>query len=886
MTESLTSRVSKATQQIEDAGKVYSEVKCADSNTMVDTGCGQVPSLRKVLKDLGGYQYKGVWAADTAYEAKDQVKDADGAIWLCIENHTSGAEFDADAQAGKWIAFQVIHDTPVFNRRVIDFGVGVAFGPYEEDGRTLLPRLRIGAVEYVAVDEITESLTFISDSVDDRFDGTVGIKTSIGEKIFSKSEAEGISRQDLYKAISGIRDPHDIGYIAYMNNEEKLDEFEKALNELSYIYSSVQTSIILTRAISVTVTKSKKVDLQNITLVSANIQLPASNVLDYILFLNPFVSHGTTTISDYKPEFGQLVNAVDINNLDVKPKAGDIIKIYSNDLANEYNPINGSYKELAAEYSMVQSAWDNTAVLNTKLLYQHSKNPRIALMNSDIKLEIIGGKVSSIDPYLTGLRSIITVRGFVSPVITGFTAKRLSGAVLIVDNCYQAFVSNISTYWMPNDTASGIYGYGVIEQASQQSVFSNLHGEYCRHVYSSSSRDINENDSNPMNYGGSVRATIRDSTAVGCSAAAYDTHQDARETFFDNITVYSGNQTTGENDQGIQLRGFKERVGKLTCFGGSIGLMLNNAAYASFDTINCTDVKTALHVIGPSAEIMDAHRAVSGNTISILSESKPLGSGIYSKHNLYIDDVKLEFGTSELSQKYKALVRFEGDLYIEKMTAIYRGDDPFGISTTALVRTGWSQRCTVEKFNVIISKNAKTPIGTLNLCSNDNGNSGFEGYCNTRVICGKGTGNPVKLVVRPIDFITDPEQLNPVKFLNSLTINGEDVYATHKLEDFSSKDKLYLVTTEWFTPDTPQLPLNKYFFIPVFNLTEGKQITIQEPVIEGSEVTIYFKKFGDFDKALTITNVKDKLGNNSSLIINSGETFVIRAIDGFWRKLN
>ena len=202
MTESLTSRVSKATQQIEDAGKVYSEVKCADSNTMVDTGCGQVPSLRKVLKDLGGYQYKGVWAADTEYEAKDQVKDADGAIWLCIEDHTSGAEFDADAQAGKWIAFQVIRDTPVFNRRVIDFGLDIAFGPYKEDGRVLLPRLRIDGVEYFSLDAISENLTFTSAEVNDLLDGTVLINTSDGEKAFSRIGAEAVARYEQSRDMS------------------------------------------------------------------------------------------------------------------------------------------------------------------------------------------------------------------------------------------------------------------------------------------------------------------------------------------------------------------------------------------------------------------------------------------------------------------------------------------------------------------------------------------------------------------------------------------------------------------------------------------------------------------------------------------------------------
>ena len=90
----------------------------------------------------------------------------------------------------------MIRDTPVFNRRVVEFGVGVTFGPYEEDGRTLLPRLLIGAFEYVAVDEIAENLTFISADVDDRFDGTVAVQTSGGEKVFSKFEAEAVNREE------------------------------------------------------------------------------------------------------------------------------------------------------------------------------------------------------------------------------------------------------------------------------------------------------------------------------------------------------------------------------------------------------------------------------------------------------------------------------------------------------------------------------------------------------------------------------------------------------------------------------------------------------------------------------------------------------------------
>ena len=197
MTESLTSRVNKATQQIESASEVFSQVKCADSSTMVETGCGQVPSLRKVLRDLGGYQYQGAWVSGFLYEEKDQIKDINGVIWLCIENHTASSDFEEDVQAGKWTVFQAINDSPVFYRRVVEFGLGVAFGPYEEDGRTLLPRLRIGAVEYVAVSEIVDSLTFTSAEIDDRFDGTVGVQTSIGEQVFSKIAAEAVTVKDI-----------------------------------------------------------------------------------------------------------------------------------------------------------------------------------------------------------------------------------------------------------------------------------------------------------------------------------------------------------------------------------------------------------------------------------------------------------------------------------------------------------------------------------------------------------------------------------------------------------------------------------------------------------------------------------------------------------------
>lgn len=197
MTDSLTTLVKRAAQQLESAGSTFEQVKCSDSTTMVDTGCGYVPSLRKILNDLGGYRYRGEWKANTEYLAKDQAKDENHAIWLCLSDHTSTKVFADDIADGYWVAWQVILDTPVFNRKVVNFTKGATFAPYKEDARNLIPRLRVGVDEYVAVSEITDALTFTSDVIDDHGDGMITVKTSTGDKVFSQVDAEAVTRQDL-----------------------------------------------------------------------------------------------------------------------------------------------------------------------------------------------------------------------------------------------------------------------------------------------------------------------------------------------------------------------------------------------------------------------------------------------------------------------------------------------------------------------------------------------------------------------------------------------------------------------------------------------------------------------------------------------------------------
>lgn len=124
MTKSLTTRVETATRQITSAGKVFSDVKCADKHTMIDTGCGDVPSLRKMLGDLeytgkagvdtilenlGSVVYRGNWSPRTDYKERDLIKDDDHVVWFCLSDHQSSAEFDTDVGSGRWVPWQNIY---------------------------------------------------------------------------------------------------------------------------------------------------------------------------------------------------------------------------------------------------------------------------------------------------------------------------------------------------------------------------------------------------------------------------------------------------------------------------------------------------------------------------------------------------------------------------------------------------------------------------------------------------------------------------------------------------------------------------------------------------------------------------------------------------------
>ncbi len=73
-----------------------------DAATTVITDGGIVPSLSRLLSQMGAGTIKGAWVTATAYVLGDVVTNG-GAAYRCVIAHTSTAAIATDLAAGKWI---------------------------------------------------------------------------------------------------------------------------------------------------------------------------------------------------------------------------------------------------------------------------------------------------------------------------------------------------------------------------------------------------------------------------------------------------------------------------------------------------------------------------------------------------------------------------------------------------------------------------------------------------------------------------------------------------------------------------------------------------------------------------------------------------------------
>ena len=231
---------------------------------------------------------------------------------------------------------------------------------------------------------------------------------------------------------------------------------------------------------------------------------------------------------------------------------GDIIKI----VAEEAIPGGSSSFRRVGEFQYVQWVSGDNLWFSGRLQDTYSTGRRLVIMDRAPVLRINDLTIFS-DPGRTDPCGYLTVRGFHRPRVQAEFRNGTSYG-LWLSSCHSA-VADVAVHNMLNtvDTDDSISGYGVQDQSSFSRV--SVSATDCRHAYTTVSIMVDPGGEE-WKYGRPRGNLLHDSTAQGCSSAAYDVHSEAIDCTIANITT--GNTRIGEDASGagVELRGRGCRV--------------------------------------------------------------------------------------------------------------------------------------------------------------------------------------------------------------------------------------------------------------------------------------------------------------------------------------
>lgn len=455
MTESLTNRVTKATEQIESAAKVYSEVKCADANTMVDTGCGQIPSVRKVLKDLGGYEYKGLWTANTNYSAKDQVKTDDQVIWLCLQDHRSGIDFQTDLNNGVWSVWQTAISSSSVSYQTVDDAIS-----HKHDG----------------VDQLV-----IIDRSDALFQ-RISIEESAGYPDSAKfqdsyNQSWGLVPEDIKPEYFGIVDRR------FSDNLWR-DCFSFASRFNLPIHTNPKNEYWIDRlevsGKNIAILGGAKFVINNEFLLDA----PSDPWVTPVSISNSYYA-GTPYLPDtILPGLtGAVIEFSDANH---GFNVGDVVKLASD---KRYPWI--ALEAKRGEFAEVRFVDGNKVWLSKPIDEDFDQNTgqasniytKVCKIDKDLKLQIdIEVTSKELKPYPI---SLLYIRGFYN-IDVNLMCRGADHQVLVLAGCFKGNVTaNISNLRNFNEDKT-IWGYGIVDKGCEQIVYNNCSFANLRHGYTTS----------------------------------------------------------------------------------------------------------------------------------------------------------------------------------------------------------------------------------------------------------------------------------------------------------------------------------------------------------------------------------------------------------------
>jgi len=207
---------------------------------------------------------------------------------------------------------------------------------------------------------------------------------------------------------------------------------------------------------------------------------------------------------------------------------GDVVKVISENVIPTTKISEGCRN---GEWGVVLDVVGNDVYIDRVLEETYTTTPKIAsLTNTSCDIQL---KITSTNGNVTVGSALAIVRGFLRPTLN-LDLQNNDGVGLAIHGCYQT-TGFISIKNLTNDTASDIYGYGVIEAGTGLSALTINQTGFCRHAYTTGV--ASKTDTAIYTYGESWCSTIK-GKAQGASSNAWDTHSQGNGIVFDGVEAY------------------------------------------------------------------------------------------------------------------------------------------------------------------------------------------------------------------------------------------------------------------------------------------------------------------------------------------------------------
>jgi hypothetical protein len=173
--------------------------------------------------------------------------------------------------------------------------------------------------------------------------------------------------------------------------------------------------------------------------------------------------------------------------------------------------------------------------------------------------------------------------------IRNCTIHRSYHAAISMTSCSRVRVENNTVLYAPSNGSTS-YGYGVtVQAASYGCVVDSNYFEACRHAYTGDGLSTTSafSQGSWYTYGDQRACIVSNNKAVGCTGAAFDTHEPSIDTaFIGNVAVDShrpshgtaGNQATlvsgSSNPAGYQIRGRADIIEGGAVLGATQGIVI------------------------------------------------------------------------------------------------------------------------------------------------------------------------------------------------------------------------------------------------------------------------------------------------------------------------